>query len=57
MMVYCSEAKEELGYLKENLHHFTVGILDVAIDRVPRSYQRHTMGVSEWFSRILYRVA
>ena len=57
MMVYCFEAEEELGDLEENLQHLTVGILDVAIDKVPRHYQRHTVGVSEWFSRPLCRVA
>ena len=57
MMVYCSEAKEDLGDLEENLQHLTVGIPDVATDMVPRRYQCHTVGVSEWFSRLLHRVA
>ena len=56
-MVYHSEAKEELGDLEENLQHLTVGIPDVATDKVPKCYQRHTVGVSERFSRLLCRVA
>ena len=57
MMVYHSEVEEELGDVEENLQHLTVGIPDVATDRVPRHYQRHTMDVSERFSRLLHRVA
>ena len=56
-MVYHSEAKEELGDVEENLQHLTVGILDVAIDKVPKRYQHHTIGVSERFARLLRRVA
>ena len=57
MMVYLSEAEEERVDVEENLQHFTVGIPDVATDRVPRRYQRHTVGVSERFARLLRRVA
>ena len=57
MMVYLFEAEEELGDMEENIQHLTVGIPDVATDKVPRRYQRHTVGVSEWFSRILHRVS
>ena len=57
MMVYHSKAEEDLGDVEENLQCFTVGIPDIATDRVPRCYQHHTMGVSEWFSRLLHRVA
>ena len=57
MMVYHSEAKEELGDLEENLQHLIVGIPDVAIDMVPRCYQHHTVGVSEQFAKLLRRVA
>ena len=57
MMVYCSEAEEELGDVEENLQHLTVGIPNVATDKVPRHYQHHTVGVSEQFSRLLHRVA
>ena len=57
MMVYHFEAKEELGDVEENLQHLTVGISDVATDRVPRHYQRHTVGVSKWFSRLLFKVS
>ena len=56
-MVYCSKVEEELGYVEENLQHLTVVIPDVTIDRVPRRYQRHTVGVSKRFSRLLHRVA
>ena len=57
MMLYRSEADEELRYLEENLQRLTVGILDMTTDEVPRCYQRHTAGVSGRFSRILCRVA
>ena len=57
MMVYHSKVEEELGYVEENLQHLTMGIPDVATDRVPRCYQRHNMGVSEQFVRIIHRVA
>ena len=57
MMVYRFEAEEELGELEENLQHLTVGIPNVATDRVPRHYQCHIVGVFEWFSRLLHRVA
>ena len=57
MMVYHSEAEEELGDVEEKLQCLTMGIPDVATDRVPRHYQWHTMGVSEWFSSLLHRVA
>ena len=57
MMVYRSKAEEDLGDLEENLQHLTVGILDVATNRVPGHYQCHTVGVSKWFSRLLRRVA
>ena len=57
MMVYHFEVEEELGDVEENLQHLTVGIPDVAIDKVPRCYQCHTIGVSEWFSRLLHRLA
>ena len=57
MMVYRSEDEEELGDLEENLQHLTVGILDVATERVPRRYHHHTVGISEWFAKIIYRVA
>ena len=57
MMLYRSEAYEELRYLEENLHHLTLGISDVTIDEVPRCYQLHTTGISRWFSRLFHRVA
>ena len=57
MVVYHSEANEELGDIEENLQHLTVGILDMTTDEVPRRYQRHTAGVSGRFSSILCRVA
>ena len=57
MMVYRSEDEEELGDVEENLQHLTVGIPDVATDRVRMHYQCHTVGVSERFSRLLRRVA
>ena len=57
MMVYHSKAEEELRDLEEKLQHLTVGILDVAIERVPRRYQCHTVGVSEQFAKLLRRVA
>ena len=57
MMVYHSEAEEELVDVEEKLQHLTVGIPDVATDRVPRRYQCHTVGVSEQFARLLRKVA
>ena len=57
MMLYHSEADEELEDLEENLRCLIVGIPDVTTDKVPRRYQRHTTGISEQFSRLLYRVA
>ena len=57
MMVYHSEAEEERKDLEENLQHLTVGIPDMTTDEAPRSYQRHTIGVSERFSRLLCKVA
>ena len=57
MMVYHSKVEEELGYVEENLQHLVMGILDVATNKVPRRYQRHTMGDFERVSRILHRVA
>ena len=57
MMVYRSKADEELEYLKEKLHRWTMGIPDMTTDEVPRHYQCHTTGVSGQFSRLLYRVA
>ena len=57
MMVYHSKAEEELGDLEENLQHLTMGIPNVAIDRVPGHYQHHTIGVFERFSRLVLRVA
>ena len=56
-MLYRSEVDEELRDLEENLQHLTVGIPDMTTDEVPRHYQHHTTGVSEWFSRLLHRVA
>ena len=46
MMLYLSEADEELRDLEENLQHLTVGIHDMTTDEVPRRYQHHTVGVS-----------
>ena len=46
MMLYRSEADEELKYLKEKLQRLTVGIPDMTTDEVPRCYQHHTAGVS-----------
>ena len=43
--------------MEENLQHLTVGIPDVDIDKVPRHYQHHTVGVSQRFARLLRRVA
>ena len=57
MMVYHSKAEEELEDLEENLQHLIVGIPDVTIDDLPRHYQRHNVGVSGWFSKLLCRVA
>ena len=57
MMVYRSEVEEELGYVEENLQHLTMGIPNVATDRVPGHYQHHTIGVFERFSRLVHRVA
>ena len=57
MMVYHSEAEEDIGDVEENLQCLTVGIPDIATDRVPRGYQHHTVGVSERFARLLRRVA
>ena len=57
MMVYHSEADEELIYIEENLQHLTIGIPDMTNDEVPRNYQHHTVGVSGQFSRLLRRVA
>ena len=57
MAVHRSEENEDLGYLEEDLNRLTVGILDVTTDDLPRRYQRHTVGVSGWFSRLLHRVA
>ena len=57
MMAYLSKAKEELRDLEENLQQLTVDILDITIDEVPRNYQRHTIGVSRWFSILLRRVS
>ena len=57
MMVYHSEAKEELRDLEENLQHLTVCIPDMTTDEIPRCYQRHTTGVSRQLSRLLHRVA
>ena len=57
MMVYHSEAEEELGDIEENLQQLTVGIPDMTTNEVPRHYQCHTTGVSRWFSRLLRRVA
>ena len=56
-MLYHSKADEELGYLKENLKHLTMGILYMTTDEVLRHYQCHNAGVSGWFSRLLCRVA
>ena len=57
MMVYRSEAEQELVDVEENVQHLTVGIPDVATYKVPRHYQCHIMGISEWFVRLLHRVA
>ena len=57
MMAYHSEAKEQLGYLEDNLQQLTVGIPYMTTNEVPRNYQRHTTGVSERFSILLRRVA
>ena len=57
MMVYCSEAEEELGDIEENLQQLTMDILDMITNEVPMRYQCHTTGVSGRFSRLLCRVA
>ena len=56
MMVYHSKAEDDIGDMEENLQHLTMGIPDVATDRVPRRYQSHTVGVFERFSRLLHRM-
>ena len=57
MMIYHSEADEELGDLEENLQRLTVGIPNMTNNEVPRNYQCHTAGVFGRFSRLLRRVA
>ena len=57
MMVYHSEANEDLGDLEENLQCLTLGIPDVTTDDLPKHYQCHTIGVSGWFSKLIHRVA
>ena len=57
MMVYHSEAEEELRYIEENLQRLTVGILDVSTDDLPRRYQSQTAGVLGRFAKLLCRVA
>ena len=56
MMVYHSEADEDLGDLEENLQRLTVGIPDVITDDLPRHYQCHTIGVYGQFAMLLHRV-
>ena len=46
MMLYCSEADEELGDLDENLQRLSVGIPNVTTNEVPRCYECHIVGVS-----------
>ena len=46
IMVYHSKSEEDLGDLKDNLQHLTVGIPNMTTDEVPRRYQLHTTGVS-----------
>jgi hypothetical protein len=48
---------EDYEAMEQNLEGLTADILDMAIGEIPRHYQRHTMGVSESFSRLLRRVA
>ena len=48
---------DELMDLEENLDRLTLDILDVAIDDLPRRFQRHTAVVSGRFSFLLCRVA
>ena len=57
MMVYQFKFDDKIEDLKENLQRLTVGIPDMTTDEVPRCYQRHTVGVFGWFSRLLHRVA
>ena len=57
MMVYHSEAEEELGDIEENLQQLAVDIPNMTTYEVPRHYQCHTTGVSRRFSRILRRVS
>ena len=48
---------DELTKLEENLDRLTLDIPDVAIDDLPRRFQRHSVVVSGHFSHLLRRVA
>ena len=45
------------GELEENLERLTLYIPDTFIDDLPLRYQRPTVGVLGWFSKLLRRVA
>ena len=47
----------ELTKLEDNLNWLTLDILYASIDDLLRRYQRHTIGVSGRFNRLLWRVA
>ena len=42
--------------IENNLSRLTLDVLDSTMDDLPRRYQRHTMGVSEYFKHFLCRL-
>ena len=51
------EVEEEIQDIEDNLQRLIDGVLDLSIDDLPNPYQRHTIGVSRCFGRLLHRVA
>ena len=50
------EEKEELQEIEDNLQIITDGVPYIYIDDLHRIYQRHTVGVSRQFGRLLCTV-
>ena len=48
---------DEMTELEYNLNRLTLDIQNILVDDLPRTYQRHTMGVSGHFGCFLCRVA
>jgi hypothetical protein len=48
---------EDYEAVEQNLEGLTANIPDMPLGEVPRSYQRHMVGVSESIGQLLHRVS